>query len=572
MANEKIVKLSELISSNFYSMAKMVQNNEYLFYLLKGGRNSSKGSFAYIMTILILTIDAEKGIDTHAVALRKVKETIRTSCFVNLLWAIDLLGLNDIWDSTVSPMRIWHKKNDNSILFRGCANQKDYEKIKSIKFKKGYCRIAIWEELTEFAGMEEIDNIIQSLFRGEGSDDCFGFMMYNPPASKSNWTNEYSDELEKLQRQGKRNDTFIHHSTYLELPRKWVGEKFIQKAEIVKENNPKAYEHIYLGKCTGEGLEIYNNLEIRTITDEEIAIECDTVRRGLDFGNTHATCYMETSYNMKKDWIYLLDEVYLYGASQKTMYERIYPKAGRLLIIGDSASPNIIRELNDLGLYVIGAKKGPDSKTFGIKWVSDRTKIIIDKKRTPEACHDFETYEYKKNKEGKIVYEYPEEPDGCLVGDTKVLTNNGWIDIKDLVGISGKLFSLNVETKEVELKQYYDCRKTGTNAKVFQVTTKSGKKFKCTASHPILTDKGYKLLKDLKVSNNIVAMYDKIKINTDEVVQIQEDSNEDVYNLTVRDNNNFFINGGLCVHNSASVRYSLESYILNNVIRFAGRR
>jgi hypothetical protein len=238
------------------------------------------------------------------------------------------------------------------------------------------------------------------------------------------------------------------------------------------------------------------------------------------------------------------------------MYERIYPKAGRLLIIGDSASPNIIRELNDLGLYVIGAKKGPDSKTFGIKWVSDRTKIIIDKKRTPEACHDFETYEYKKNKEGKIVYEYPEEPDGCLVGDTKVLTNNGWIDIKDLVGISGKLFSLNVETKEVELKQYYDCRKTGTNAKVFQVTT----------------NKGYKLLKDLKVSNNIVAMYDKIKINTDEVVQIQEDSNEDVYNLTVRDNNNFFINGGLCVHNSASVRYSLESYILNNVIRFAGRR
>lgn len=407
----KVIKLRDIISSNYYKMAELIKKRKYMFYLLKGGRGSLKGSFVYIMTILILTIDAESGIDTHAVALRKVKETIRDSCFANLIWAIHLLNLHNVWECTVSPMKIWHKKNGNCILFRGCANQKDYEKIKSIKFKKGYCKIAIFEELTEYAGQDEIDNIIQSLFRGEGGDDCFGFMMYNPPASKSNWTNEYSEELEKLQRQGKKTDTFIHHSTYLEAPRKWIGEAFIRKAETVKENNPKAYGHIYLGKCTGEGLEIYKNLELRTITDEEIA-QMDRIYRGLDFGDTHATCYMQTYYNKKNDWVYLLDEVYLYGASQKTMYERIYPKAEKKIIRGDSEAPNVIRELNTLGLYVIGAKKGPDSKTYGIRWLADRAKIIIDRKRTPEACHDFETYEYKKNKEGKIIYEYPEEPDG----------------------------------------------------------------------------------------------------------------------------------------------------------------
>jgi hypothetical protein len=58
----------------------------------------------------------------------------------------------------------------------------------------------------------------------------------------------------------------------------------------------------------------------------------------------------------------------------------------------------------------------------------------------------------------------------------------------------------------------------------------------------------------------------------DEVVQIKECGKEDVYNLEVENNHNFFINGGLCVHNSAAVRYGLEKYILDKKIKFGVAR
>jgi hypothetical protein len=54
----------------------------------------------------------------------------------------------------------------------------------------------------------------------------------------------------------------------------------------------------------------------------------------------------------------------------------------------------------------------------------------------------------------------------------------------------------------------------------------------------------------------------------DEVVQIKECGKEDVYNLEVENNHNFFINGGLCVHNSAAVRYALEPIIKNSNWKF----
>lgn len=52
-----------------------------------------------------------------------------------------------------------------------------------------------------------------------------------------------------------------------------------------------------------------------------------------------------------------------------------------------------------------------------------------------------------------------------------------------------------------------------------------------------------------------------LRKHVDEVVQIKECGSKDVYNLEVENNHNFFINGGLCVHNSASVRYAQEHNI-----------
>lgn len=407
----KTKNLSSLIGKAYYRVYNSIRKNTNTHYWFKGGRGSLKSAFVCIIVIWLMTRDHNQGKITHCVAMRKVKDTIKDSIFTNLLWAIDLLGLSSKWKHTTSPMKLWI--GDNTILFRGCANQKDYEKIKSIKFKKGKPKYAIFEEVTEFFGMDEILSICQSIFRG--TDEAFSFYMYNPPPSRNNWVNEEARKEEE----GK----YIHHSTYLSAPAEWLGNIFIEEAKKVKKYQPRKYRHMYLAEEIGEGLEIYPPLtadnpeglvEYRTITDAELEgmVKID---RGFDFGSTHASCYSEVFYDKEKRWIYIIDEVYLYGANNYVLAEKTKKKAGTKYIIGDCANKNLINELNLLGLNIGKCKKGPDSLTHGIMWIKGQGKIIIDKKRTPNIASDFLGYEYKKDKEGKIIHDFHEmhEPDGC---------------------------------------------------------------------------------------------------------------------------------------------------------------
>jgi len=393
------IKLTNVIGGSYYEMFHDIENSRHLHYWMKGGRGSLKSSFAFIYTIYRLTQQALQGNIRHAVAMRKVKDTIKDSVFSNLLWAIDVLGLNDYWHYTTNPMKLWFK--ENTILFRGAANKRDYEKIKSIKFEKGYCEIALFEELTEFNGMEEIRQILASLFRG--GSNAIAFYMYNPPASKNNWVNKESKIIIP--------NRYVHHSTYLDAPPEWLGTVFIEEADMLKEINPRKYAHMYMGEEIGEGLEIYPNVKIRTITNEEIE-QMFKLYRGMDFGFTRdASSYDEVFYDEHKHRIFIPNEVYGHKLTNQMLADKIKPLSSNWLIRADSAEPRTINELNILGLNVRGAKKGKDSMPHGIKWLSELNEIIIDRKRTPHAASDFETYEYEKDPNtDDIIYEYPKEP------------------------------------------------------------------------------------------------------------------------------------------------------------------
>ena len=57
---------------------------------------STKSSFASIEIILGMMRDAEKGEFTNAVAIRKVKDTLKDSVFEQLSWAIEVLGVSHL--------------------------------------------------------------------------------------------------------------------------------------------------------------------------------------------------------------------------------------------------------------------------------------------------------------------------------------------------------------------------------------------------------------------------------------------------------------------------------------------
>jgi phage terminase large subunit len=63
--------------------------------------------------------------------------------------------------------------------------------------------------------------------------------------------------------------------------------------------------------------------------------------------------------------------------------------------IADSAEPKSIDELRSFGMKIKGAKKGPGSVEFGIKFCRTWRQIIIDPERCPLAAREFINYRWR---------------------------------------------------------------------------------------------------------------------------------------------------------------------------------
>lgn len=380
-----MVELQQLIAPSFYAIHHDLKQKRHTHYWLKGGRGSTKSSFISLEMILGMMKDPQ----ANAVVLRKVGQTLQGSVYEQLQWAIQALGVEAYWTNKLNPLEMKYI-NGNKIVFRGADKPK---KIKSTKFSKGYCKYVWFEEVDEFAGMEEIRTINQSLLRG--GENFVVFYSYNPPQSQSNWVNE-----EVL---GQRSDRLVHHSTYLTVPREWLGEQFLIEAEHLQKVKPTAYQHEYLGEVTGTGGEVFTNLTIREMTDEEIS-HFDHIARGIDWGYAADPFhYTVNHYDKTRRKLYIYYEIQMLKLSNRKAAELVKKENKQNnVIICDSAEPKSIAEMYSYNLRVLGAKKGADSVEYGIKWLQDLEEIVIDPKRCPNTAREFLEYEIEKDTNGNF--------------------------------------------------------------------------------------------------------------------------------------------------------------------------
>ena len=386
------IRLSEKIGSAFYDVAHDVFHHGHTHYDFSGGRGSLKSSTVSVLVPLLLINNP----GTHALVLRKVANTIRDSVYAQYIWAIGELGMAAYWEAKVSPMELIYKPTGQKIMFRGAD---DPMKIKSIKVPFGYIAVTHFEEKDQFAGRAEIRTILQSTMRG--GSKYWNFESYNPPISRDNWANK--DSLEE------RTDRLCHKSTYLQAPPEWLGEQFLAEAEHLKATDERAYQHEYLGIPVGTGGNVFDNLELRKITDEEIA-QFDRIYQGVDWGwFPDPFAFIRLHYDRARETIYLMDEIYqnklTNEASGNIIIQRGYKDA---YITCDSAEPKSVTDYRAMGLQAKASVKGPGSVDYGMKWLQ-RRKIVIDRKRTPNAYNEFVNYEYDRNKDGDIISGYPDE-------------------------------------------------------------------------------------------------------------------------------------------------------------------
>lgn len=389
-----MAKLDVLIAPSFYSVHHDIKKRRHTHYWLKGGRGSTKSSFISVEIILGMMQDP----NANALVMRKVAVNLKDSVYEQLLWSIEALGVSHLWDAKLSPLQLIFKPTGQRVLFRGADEPK---KIKSTKFRKGYCKYIWYEEADEFAGMQEIRTINQSLMRGGST--FFVFYSYNPPKSQSNWVNQ-----EAMQPKANR---LVHTSDYRTVPAEWLGEAFLQEAEDLKSINEKAYRHEYLGEIVGSGGTVFDNVVVKEITDKQIEV-FDRIYNGLDWGfYPDPWAFNRMHYDAARRTLYIFGELTRYktGNRQTADALRKYGITSRDRITADSAEPKSIADYRNYGLHCRGAVKGPGSVDYSMKWLQSLVEIVIDPVRCPDTAKEFTTYEYERNKDGEVISGYPDK-------------------------------------------------------------------------------------------------------------------------------------------------------------------
>lgn len=438
-----------LIAPAFIKVVHMIEEQMFHEYVFPGGRMSTKSSFISLEIIDLM----EKNPELNAAIYRQVAGTLKDSVYAQMVWAIQALGLEDEYKCNVSPMEITKKSTGQKIFFRGCddpykskgikaptINKEQAIKVKErqlkqyaaafsisteelehltsdIKVENGYIGILWFEELDQFKGPEAIRTVTQSVIRG--GEKTYIFKSFNPPKSANNWANKYI----KIPKQ----NMIVTPSTYLDVPKSWLGKPALEEAEFLKETNPTAYENEYLGVANGTGGNVFDNVVVREITDEEIK-RFDNIMNGVDWGwYPDLYSFVRVQYDPAQLRLYIWQEYTCNKQSNRQTADKLIQLGitSNDLITCDSAENKSVGDYKSYGLLARGAEKGPGSREYSYKWLQSLREIVIDNARCPVAVEEFINYEYERDKDGNVISGYPDGNDH-VIDSVRYATERIW--------------------------------------------------------------------------------------------------------------------------------------------------
>lgn len=407
------VNIQDCIIPMYDDVLRDIFEHKHTHYVFPGGRGSCKSSFVGLAIPLLIVSNPQ----VHAACFRKIGNTIQNSIRAQIEWGIFKLGLQDLFNIPASYANpITFKPTGQKIYFLGLDKP---QKVKSIKPKFGYIGITWFEELDQFAGENEIRTVTQSTMRGGSL--YWDFRTFNPPISKNNWANMYAEKAYK-----RSASTLVTRNTYLDVPREWLGEQFIEEAEELKAINPRAYEHEYLGVATGTGGDVFENACELDMTN--LIPHFDHIYNGIDWGFARDPFrFVRMHFDAKKLDLYIFDEFTTYKTRNEDTFHRLYDEEHKLtraeLVTADSAEEKSVADFKAYGAFIRPAKKGPDSVRYGIKWLQGLRHIYIDKNRCPETYYEFVNYEYERDKDGNFISAYPDADNHSIDATRYALEN-----------------------------------------------------------------------------------------------------------------------------------------------------
>lgn len=382
------------------------------YRVCKGSRGSKKSK----TTALNMIVRLLKYPETNGLCIRRFSNTLRDSVYSDLKWAIHKLNVDSLFDCTVSPMQITHIQTGQKILFRGLD---DGLKVTSISVDKG---VLCWVWIEEAYEIREDDfNKVDMSIRGELPESKRGELFkqitltFNPWSANSWLKARFFDTSDE--------DTFTKTTTWQ--CNEWLDEADRNIFLKMKVQNPRRYRIEGDGDWgIAEGL-IYTNVRVEEFDVDEIQkIKGIKAAFNLDFGFTDPNAFVCEMVDNAAMRIYIFDEWYKTGVTNKTIAEQIKKMGyGGQRIVCDSAEPKSIAELQEEGIKAEPSCKGKDSVNHGIQLIQNYE--IVVHPRCTEFYKEISNYCWAKDKDGKLTdkpdHEFSHGMDSMRYGVSKLL-------------------------------------------------------------------------------------------------------------------------------------------------------
>lgn len=378
--------------------------NDTRYFVLTGGRGSGK-SFEVNRFITLLSFqDNEKTLYT-----RKTLTSAHLSIIPEFEEKIELLGLEGLFN--VKKKEVKNLDTGSEILFRGLQSS-SRDNTANLKSLQG---VTTWvldeaEELTDESVFDTIDLSV----RKKGNKNRV-ILILNP-TTKEHWIYKRFFEQKGVNAgfNGVKDDVTYIHTTYKN-NKENLSESFLNRVKHIKENRPDKYDHLILGgwREKAEGV-IFNNWTIGNFKDNGQTLF------GQDYGfSIDPTTLVEVSVYKSKKEIYIRQCFYKQSLSTDDIYQLNEDYAGNSMIIGDSAEPRLISELQERGNNIEGAVKGQGSITAGISLLQDYKIIVSDDSK--ELIKELNNYAWNDKKKSTPIDAHNHIIDSIRYAVTKAL-------------------------------------------------------------------------------------------------------------------------------------------------------
>lgn len=389
------LEIDRSVFNDIYLKYQFHNNNRYQIYF--GGSSSGK-SFSLAQRTVLDVFGGKR----NYLIVRNVQSTIKRSVLNEITKAINAFGLREYFDINKTDMIVTCNINDMQILFCGLD---DVEKVKSITPKKGVITDIWVEEATE-CDKNDIKQLDKRL-RGRSEVVKRLTLSFNP-ILKDHWLfTEYFDIWEDDKQYVEKDNVSILKTTYKD-------NNFLAPDDIAALENEtdKYYYEVYtLGNWGTLGAVIFKNWRVEDFSGIEKSF--DNYRNGVDWGFAEDPfAYIKPHYDKMRKRLYICDEIEAVDLLNSESAPMVKEKAGHGKVVCDSAEPKSVAEYKSLGVNAKGAKKGPGSIEYGIKFLQGLEIIIHPRCKCFKS--EINKYKYKEDKNGKVL-PVPVDKDNHLI-------------------------------------------------------------------------------------------------------------------------------------------------------------